>query len=242
MSAPRAALHVVADPAAELAKLLVDHGRAGAHIALTGGSTPRAAYEAAAALDASAFETASIWFGDERCVDPNDHRSNYRMAKEALLDRLSPAPADVHRIEGDLGPDAGADLYESALRDAFPDAIEAPPALDLMLLGLGGDGHCASLFPGKPEVTITDRWYVGVAEAGLEPFVPRVSATFPMMNAAKAVVFLVAGAGKADAVARAFASDPDPATPASLVAPVSGSLTVLLDVDAASKLPPGALA
>jgi 6-phosphogluconolactonase len=240
MSPPRATLSVVADPAADLAKLLVDHGHAGAHIALTGGSTPRAAYEGAAAVDAGAFKTASIWFGDERCVDANDQRSNYRMAKEALLDRLSPQPAGVYRIEGDLGPDAGADLYESALRDAFPDALEAPPALDLMLLGLGGDGHCASLFPGKPELAVTDRWYVGVPDAGLEPFVPRVSATLTMINAAKAVVFLVTGAEKADAVVRAFASDPDPATPASLVAPASGSLTVLLDAAAASKLPPGA--
>jgi 6-phosphogluconolactonase len=232
------AVEVSADPAEALAQLLVDHARAGAHIALTGGSTPRVAYERAAALDPQAFASATIWFGDERCVEPTDQRSNYRLAKESLLDHLSAPPAAVQRIEADLGPDAGADLYESALRDTFQDAIEGPPALDLVLLGLGPDGHCASLFPGKPEVGVTDRWVVGVPEAGLEPFVPRVSFTLPLINAAREVVFLVTGEAKAQAVARAFGGEPDPATPASLVAPVSGSLRVLADAAATQALAP----
>lgn len=225
-------VRILDDPSREAAELLVRHVAAGGHIALTGGSTPRAAYERAAASGVS-WEGATLWFGDERCVAPGDERSNYGMARAALLDRISgPAPG-VHRIEGELGPDAGAAGYETQLRETFGEGM---PALDLILLGLGGDGHCASLFPGKPEVHETARLVVGVPEAGLEPFVPRVSFTLPLINAANEVAFLVTGAGKADAMARAFGAPPDPATPSSLVEPASRSLTVLCDAAAASRL------
>jgi 6-phosphogluconolactonase len=139
----------------------------------------------------------------------------------------------VRRIRGELGPAAGADDYEAQLSEVFGDAL---PELDFALLGLGPDGHVASLFPGRPEVAETRRRAVGVPEAGLEPFVPRVSLTLPVLNAGAEVMFLVAGADKAEAVARAFGAPPDPDTPASLVAPTSGSLTVLLDPPAAERL------
>jgi 6-phosphogluconolactonase len=225
-------VRVVEDPSAAAAELLAAHAAGGAHIALTGGSTPAAAYERAAAMDVD-WGGATLWFGDERCVGPDDERSNYRMAKEALLDRIDgPAPG-VQRIAGELGPDPGAADYESRLREVFGEGM---PSLDLVLLGLGSDGHCASLFPGRPEVEEAERLVVGVPEAGLEPFVPRVTLTLPVIDAGREVVFLVAGAGKADAVARAFGGGPDPSVPASLVEPASGSLTVLLDPEAAANL------
>jgi len=226
-------IRVLEDPAAEAASLLARHASARSHIALTGGSTPADAYARAAASDAD-WSGATLWFGDERCVPPDDQRSNYLMAKRALLDRLRGEPPAVERILGELGPDAGADDYAERLGAAFGGG---PVVLDLILLGLGSDGHCASLFPGRPEVNVTDRVAVGVPEAGLEPFVPRATFTLPTINAGREVVFLVTGAGKAEAAARAWGGAPDPGTPASLVAPESGTLTVLIDRAAAERLP-----
>lgn len=225
-------VRVLPDPAAAAADLLARHATAGGHVALTGGSTPGTAYERAAAMDLD-WSGATLWFGDERCVEPDDERSNYGMAKRTLLDRIAGAPPRVERMLGERGPDPGADDYEARLRSVFGAGV---PSLDLLLLGLGSDGHCASLFPGRPELDVTDRLAVGVPEAGLEPFVPRVTLTLPVLDAAREVVFLVTGAGKAEAAARAFGGTPDPDTPASLVAPASGSLTVLIDAAAAERL------
>lgn len=227
-----AAIEVLDDPAQRTAELLVTAAGAGGHVALTGGSTPGRAY-AQAAQDGGDWSRATLWFGDDRCVGPGDERSNYRLARETLLEKLPEPGPVVHRIEGELGPDPGAAAYEALLHEVFGEGM---PALDLVLLGLGSDGHCASLFPGKPEVAERERLVVGVHEAGLEPFVPRVSFTLPLINAAREVAFLVVGAGKAEAVARAFGGDPDPAVPASLVAPVNGELRVLLDAEAAAQL------
>jgi 6-phosphogluconolactonase len=231
---PGVEVRVLADPAAAVAELLGRHAAAGHHVALTGGSTPREAYVRAASLDVD-WSGATIWFGDERCVMPDDARSNFGMAREALLDRLVESRPRVERIEGELGPEQGAADYERRLASEFGEGM---PSLDLVLLGLGADGHCASLFPGRPEVEERSRAVVGVEEAGLEPLVARVSLTLAAIDAACEVVFLVAGAGKADAVARAFASPPDPAVPASLVAPASRRLRVLLDAPAAARLEP----
>jgi 6-phosphogluconolactonase len=234
--AARAQIEVLSDPGEAAAERLVHCAGRGGQIALTGGSTPAAAYRRAAAAEID-WSGATLWFGDERCVPPGDERSNYGMAREALLEAISgPAPA-VQRIEGERGPHDGADDYERRLHEVFGAGM---PELDLVLLGLGPDGHCASLFPGQPSLDEADRVVVGVEEAGLEPFVPRVSFTLPIINAARHVVFLVAGEGKAEAVARAFAAEPGPHTPASLVAPAAGELVVLLDAAAASRLPEGA--
>jgi 6-phosphogluconolactonase len=223
---------VVDDVAGVVADRLVQAAEAGAHVALTGGSTPGVAYERAAAAGAD-WTRSVMWFGDDRCVPPDDPRSNYKLAKETLIDRIDPALAPrVERILGELGPDPAADDYERRLRAEL--GGDAVPALDLILLGLGSDGHCASLFPGKPEVDVRDRAVVGVPEAGLEPFVPRVTMTLPVLNAGREVVFMVTGEGKADAVARAFGGEPRPDTPASYVRP--RSLTVVIDPAAACKL------
>jgi 6-phosphogluconolactonase len=221
-------LVVVDDPEAaarRTAELLAAAARAGGRIALSGGSGPKRAYELAAELEPDWSRT-EVWWGDERCVPPDDERSNYRMAKEALLDRLSVPPAAVHRIEGELDPPEAAHRYDRALQDV---------RLDLNLLGIGPDGHTASLFPNAPTLDERDRLAVA-AEPGLEPFVPRVTLTVPANSAAAHVLFVVTGAAKADAARRAFGEPPDPGTPASLVRSESGRTTAILDAEAASRL------
>ena len=224
-------LEVRENPAEACAELLCAAASERGHLVLAGGSTPRAAYEAAAAQDRD-WSGATVWFGDERCVPPDDDRSNFRMVKESLLDRLQGGPT-VHRIEGELGPQDAAAAYERALKDA------GPPEFDLVLLGLGPDGHTASLFPRAPTLSARERLVIGVPEAGLEPFVPRVTMTFPVLGAAKSVVFLVSGDAKAGAVAAAFGPDakPDPRVPASMLPPFASDLTVLLDPAAATGVP-----
>ena len=228
---------VLEDPAAACAERITAAASAGKHLVLTGGSTPRSAYEQAAAMDAD-WSGASVWFSDERCVPPEDSNSNYGMVKASLLDRLPDegegGPA-VHRMRGEHGPNAGADDYERELREALGEQL---PRLDFILLGLGSDAHVASLFPGKPATEERDRPVVGVEEAGLEPFVPRISLTLPVLNAGRDVVFLIAGEDKAEAVARAFGGERSPDAPASLVVPENGTLTLLLDEGAASRLRP----
>jgi 6-phosphogluconolactonase len=221
-------IRVVDDVAGEVASRLVDAASRGGHIALTGGSTPGVAYERAASLGAD-WTRSVLWFGDDRAVPPDDERSNYKLAKETLLDHVQ---ATVHRIEGELGHEEAASKYEKLLESEIGGGV---PVLDLILLGLGPDGHCGSIFPGKPAMQVRDRAVVDVPEAGLEPFVPRVTMTLPVFNAGRDVLFMVTGQGKADAVARAFGGEPREDTPASYVRPPS--LTVLLDREAASLLP-----
>jgi 6-phosphogluconolactonase len=228
-------IEIVDDPARACAALLVGAAAGGGHVVLTGGSTPRAAYEefseAVRAVDVS-LDATHFWFGDERCVPPEDDRSNFRLARESIFDPLNDRGATVHRMAGEAGPIEGASAYASELGEA------GEPVFDLLLLGLGPDGHCASLFPGQETVSIRDRLVVGVPEAGLEPFVPRISFTMTAIARARQVVFLISGAGKADAVARAFGPSAEPSVevPSSIVPTVAEQVTVLLDPDAASKL------
>jgi 6-phosphogluconolactonase len=225
---------VLDDPAAEAAERLAAAADAGGHIALSGGSTPRRAYEQAAELEAD-WSHATLWFGDERCVPPEHEHSNFGMARRALLSRLgtgADAPA-VRRMEGERGPAKGAAAYEDALREQFGDA---EPRLDLVLLGLGPDSHTASLFPGDAALGVEGRCAVGVETPGMAPLVSRITLTLDAINAGHDVVFLIAGDDKADAVARAFNDAPGPHAPASLVRPHAGNLTLLLDPAAASRL------
>jgi 6-phosphogluconolactonase len=225
-------VRVVDDPAAEVADLLVDVAAAGGHIALSGGSTPRRAYELAAQTDAD-LSAATLWLGDERLVPPDDERSNLRMVRESLIDRLPEERRPrLMPVDTSLSPDAAAAAYEALLRETLGNH----PRLDLALMGLGPDAHTASLFPGKPAVKETQRLGVGVPEAGMEPQVPRVTLTLPVFNTAREVVFLVAGADKAAAVRRAFGTPPDEAAPASHVRPGAGTLTLVLDAAAAAEL------
>ena len=214
------------DPAAVVAGMLASAARAGGHIVLTGGSTPAVAYEQAAALERDWSRT-ELWWGDERCVPPDDDQSNFGMAKRTLLDHLEVQPSAVHRMRGELGRDGGAEEYDRELGDLA--------RFDVVLLGLGPDGHVASLYPDQPTLNETERRVIG-AEAHLEPFVDRITLTLPMLRAARAVVFLVSGADKADACACAFAGEPSRSTPGSLARAISGTTTAVLDPAAASKL------
>jgi 6-phosphogluconolactonase len=229
-------VEVVENPARACAAMLVSAVSAGGQIVLAGGSTPRAAYEDFVQNVRSSdlqLSATTLWFGDERCVPPDDSRSNYLMAKQSLLDALGDAgPGAVHRMQGELGPDAAAAAYEELLRSA------GPVEFDLLLLGIGPDGHTASMFPDQESLSERTRLVVGVPQAGLEPFVPRVTLTLPGVALAKHVVFLASGESKADAVARAFGTDarPDPHVPSSMVPTVAQRVTLLLDQAAAGRL------
>jgi 6-phosphogluconolactonase len=223
-------IRVAEDPAAEVAERLTEAALAGGDIVLTGGSTPKRAYELAAERDAD-WSGARVWFSDERCVGPEHPDSNFAMADRALLSQLSAGPR-VFRMEGEAGPDAGAGAYEAELRAE----VGGDPRWNLLLLGMGPDGHIASLFPGKPELEERSRLAVGVPLAGMEPQVPRISLTMPALGSAREAILLITGEGKAATAARAFGPDPDRSLPAAALELRYGTLTVLLDEAAASQL------
>ena len=170
-------------------------------LVLAGGGTPRALYERLAAYDAARlpWNLIDVWFGDERCVPPDDPASNYGMAREALLSRVPIPPENVHRVRGELGSSAAAEAYEAELRAAFgaPNASSGE-GFDLVLLGVGTEGHTASLFPDHPALDVTDRWTAPVdpAPPTAKPLVPRVTLTFPALAGAAEVLFLATGAAK----------------------------------------------
>jgi 6-phosphogluconolactonase len=211
------------------------HGKVS--VCLSGGSTPKRMYE----LLAGEFSGEVPWhnvhwfFGDERLVPPDDARSNYRMVREAMFSHVPVPPENIHPIptEG-FTADAAADAYAEELQRFYGFATLDParPLFDVMLLGLGSDGHTASLFPGKPGIEERRKWVVGVPEAGLEPFVPRVSLTLPALESSHLTLFLVSGAGKQPVLSRIAEGEELPA------AQVAGKPTPLwlLDRDAAAKL------
>jgi 6-phosphogluconolactonase len=214
-------IRVTDDPARDAAELLV---AAGGHVALTGGSTSRAAYERAATMRED-WSGVDFWFTDERCVPPEHEQSNFGMADRALLSRIE--GATVHRMRGELGPEDGATAYENELGEFGPEA------LDFILLGVGPDGHICSLFPGDDAVGERERRAVGVETPGMAPLVSRITLTLPVVNASAQIVFLVAGEDKAEAARRVFAGSPDPSAPGSLV---EGEVVALLDPAAAARL------
>jgi 6-phosphogluconolactonase len=178
---------VAESAAAEISSALAEGART---LVLAGGTTPKRCYELLVQAEVK-WGRVTVLFGDERCVPPDHPESNYRMAREALLDRV--APGSVHRIAGELGPDEAAELYSRVVAQLAP--------LDVVLLGAGEDGHTASLFPGHPEVH-AQGWAVGVRNAPKPP-PDRVSLTLPALQGARRVIILATGAGKAGAVARA---------------------------------------
>jgi 6-phosphogluconolactonase len=193
-------------------------------VTLTGGSTPRVAYERVATLRLD-WSGVDVWFTDERCVPPDHEHSNFRMADQALLSRVE--GASVHRMRGELGPHEGAAAYEEELAEF------APEQLDLILLGLGPDAHICSLFPGADALGERERRVVGVDTPGMAPLLPRITLTLPVVNSSRQVVFLVTGEDKAEAVERVFRGPPDPRAPGSLV---DGPVVALLDPAAAARL------
>ncbi|GAB4435832.1 MAG: 6-phosphogluconolactonase [Anaerolineae bacterium] len=218
-----AATHFVRLAAAAIA----EHGRFS--VALAGGSTPEAMHRA---LASEAFaprvdwERVHVFWGDERCVPPDHAESNYRMARETLLDGV-PIPArNVHRMRAEIGPEAAADEYEAALRAFF--GADGPPRLDLIFLGMGDDGHTASLFPGTAAVHETAGWVAAHHVAKLGAW--RVTLTPAVLNAAANVIFLVAGAHKAARLREVLHGPYQPdALPAQVVKPAAGRLLWLVD-------------
>ncbi|MFA5124161.1 6-phosphogluconolactonase [Zavarzinia sp.] len=209
--------------------------------ALSGGETPRAFYKMLARQQFSQkipWRRVQVYWGDERCVPPDDPASNHGMAREALLKHVPLADAAVHRVHGEEAPDAAALAYDNALRALA--ALERPrselPVFDLVLLGVGGDGHTASLFPHSDALAVEERFAVAtLAPDGS----PRVTVTYPVINAARRVWFLVSGAQKAGIVAEVLEGLHVPeAVPAQGVRPVHGKLTWLLDEAAAGELSP----
>ncbi len=208
------------------------------NVALSGGSTPRVLHARLSAPDAKRaarldWTRVHVFWGDERCVPPDHPDSNYRMARETLLDRVPLPAANVHRIHGELPPERAAAEYERALRAYFGDG--SLPRFDLILLGLGEDGHTASLFPGSAALGEAARWAVAVPHSDPPPPpLPRVSLTLPVLNAAAQVVFLVSGAGKAQRLAQVLRR-PGESLPAGRVHP-TGGLLWLVDAAAAQDL------
>lgn len=203
-------------------------------LALAGGRTPRDAYAlladpAGPFLRRVPWASARVLFGDERCVPPDDPASNYRMAREALLSRVPLAPARVHRIRGEDPPAAAAAAYEAELRAALGAGPGALPRLDVALLGLGTDGHTASLFPRSAALAEEIRLVAPVLDAH-PPGPHRVTLTVPALAAAGRVLFLVAGADKRDALARCLAGED---LPAARVMAAHGHAVVIADRAAA---------
>jgi 6-phosphogluconolactonase len=202
-------------------------------VALAGSSTPEATYERLARDHADRLDwgRVHVFFGDERTVPPDHEDSNYRMARETLLSRV--AVGSVHRMRGELPPAEVAESYEEELRGFF--GTDGPPRFDLVLLGLGEDGHTVSLFPETSALDVTDRWVVANPVLKLET--TRLTLTIPVINAAKAVTFLVAGEGKAEALKEILEGDADPrAYPAKFIRPEGGDLTWMVDRAAAERL------
>lgn len=239
---------VAADPAAltdaatalvrrVLARAIEERGAC--HVALAGGKTPKGVYERLAMAGEPAIDWTRVHvaFGDERMVPPDHPESNYAMARAALLDRVPIPAAQVIRVRGELAAaNDAANAYAAALSTAF--GLGVRPVFDLVLLGIGADGHTASLFPDTPALYETGR----IAVANQAPVEPsrRVTLTFPVLNAARAVVILTSGDDKAPAVARALAPEGDwEDCPVRAVRPATGTLTWLLDAAAAAGLPAG---
>lgn len=204
-------------------------------IALAGGSTPRLLYQALAASprrERGEWEHWEVFFGDERAVPPDDPSSNYRLARENLLDHVLIPPAQVHRMQAERADlDAAAAEYSAILASTCPPWRAARvPRLDCVLLGVGENGHTASLFPGEASLEVHDRWAVR-ARAGYPPY-DRITLTLPVLNAAARVAFLVTGSAKGDALRGVVRGS----VPAAGVRPPDGELRWFLDAQAAAQL------
>lgn len=205
-------------------------------VVLSGGSTPRRAYELLATKDYKnrvAWPKVHIFFGDERCVAATDATSNYRMANEAMISRLPIPTQNIHRIAGEGDAVANASLYQSDLQTFFDDAPW--PRFDLVLLGMGDDGHTASLFPGTRALDERSAWVLANWVEKLNAY--RITLTAPAINHAANVLFLVTGAGKSKALRRVLRGARDPQKlPAQLIQPSEGSLLWFVDEAAAGEL------
>jgi 6-phosphogluconolactonase len=200
-----------------------------AHIALSGGSTPGRTYELLAQA-MPGWEKVDVWFADERCVAPTDQQSNYRLIAETLLKRTEIAPERVHRMAGELGAEEGAWRYAEALHKHVSGATHKLPVLDVVVLGIGPDGHIASLFPGSSALNAGDEAICLPITDSPKPPPQRITLSLAVLRATRRSMLLATGASKADAISAALA-DPSPHVPGSLL--TRERLTVIVDDDAA---------
>jgi 6-phosphogluconolactonase len=210
-----------------------------AHLALSGGTTPGMTYSMMGAAPETLLGV-HVWFADERCVEPDNEESNYRLARETLLEPGAIPCERVHRMEGELGPEKGAERYAAELRAAVQaadgsEAKSSPPVLDLVVLGIGPDGHIASLFPGAPTLDAgADAVCLGVTGSPKPP-PERITLSLAVLAAARDCLLLATGASKSDAVS-AMLGEPSSHVPASLLR--RERLTVIVDDAAAPDTPP----
>jgi len=218
---------------------VADRGRA--RIAISGGSTPKAVFELLADptqpwLSRMPWNSLDLYWVDERCVPPSHQDSNYRMTREALLDQVPLRSRQIHRIKGELEPEVAADRYESELRDSFRLKGAQSPRFDLIALGMGSDGHTASLFPHTAALNEMTRLVASNRVPQLDTW--RITLTWPVINHASSVFFLVAGADKAQILKEVLIGPRDhERLPSQLIWPISGILTFILDKAAAALLP-----
>lgn len=205
-------------------------------VALSGGSTPQETYRRLAEPGLAtkvSWRNVHLFWGDERCVPPEHPDSNYRMARKTLIQKVPIPQTNVHRILGELDPDEAAEAYVDELRSVF--GPEKRPRFDLVLLGLGKDGHTASLFPGSLALRETEHWAVAVYVEPVHSW--RVTLTPPVLNAARQLSFLVAGKSKAERLHEVLESEPQPdALPAQIIQPRNGQVTWMIDQAAAANL------
>lgn len=213
-----------------------------ARIAISGGSTPKAAFELLADpsqpwRNRMPWEMLDLYWVDERSVPPDSAESNYRMTREALLDHVPLRPEQIHRIEGELEPESAAARYEQELRSSFRLEGAECPRFDLVALGLGEDGHTASLFPHTQALHEMSRLAAANRVPQLDTW--RITLTWPVINRARSVFFLISGQQKAFVLNEILTGPHDPERlPSQLIWPSSGILTLILDQAAAALLPP----
>jgi 6-phosphogluconolactonase len=217
-----------------------------ARIAVSGGTTPKAMFALLADKSAPYFarvpwDKLQLFWVDERCVPPTDSDSNYRMTDEAMLSKVPLPAAQIHRMEGELDPALAASRYEAALRAAFRLEGAETPVFDLVLLGMGDDGHTASLFPHTQALDEITKLVVANHVPQKDTW--RITLTAPVINRGREVAFLIEGAAKADVLAAVVSGPRDPESlPSQLIRPASGKLIFLLDAAAAAKLADATLA
>lgn len=244
-------IYRVAPDAQSLAGLAAQHfvdqveqaiaARGTARVAISGGSTPKASFQLLADAaqpwrERMPWSKLDLWWVDERCVPPDHTDSNYRMTREAMLDHVPLPAAQIHRIEGELDPEAAAARYESELRNGFRLEGAETPRFDVVQLGMGPDGHTASLFPHTQALYELGRLAVANHVEAKDAW--RVTLTSPVINRASHVFFLIAGADKAQVLKEVFTGPRDPERlPSQLIKPEGGILTLLLDRAAAALLP-----
>ena len=204
-----------------------------AYLAISGGSTPKPVYERLRTLKGIDYRFVHVCFVDERNVPPTDGQSNFRMANLAWFDSGVVPATNILRMQGELGADVAAEKYEAELRKLNMPQQDGFPVFDLILLGMGTNGHCASLFSGSPALTENKRWIVGnwVAELNTN----RITMTYPVLNHARETVFMVSEASKAKTLAEVLSGKSD--LPSAKVHPVNGKLIWLVDEPAAALLP-----